>query len=96
MPDMAKAPVSLIRLHGVEVPGSPEAVASSWDEASRILTAWGETAPPAHHGYHKVDFQVLFANGTEYGGRFDLQHGGRESDGATLEAHVHTFALCHA
>ncbi|MBI4573009.1 MAG: hypothetical protein HY713_06945, partial [candidate division NC10 bacterium] len=46
--------------------------------------------------YHKVDFQVLFANGTEYGGRFDLQHGGRESDGATLEAHVHSFALCHA
>jgi hypothetical protein len=80
----------------MEVPGSPEALARSWDDANAVLTAWGKTAPLAGQGYHKVAFQIRFANGTEYGGRFDLQRGGRESDGATLERHVHEFALCHA
>jgi hypothetical protein len=96
MPDSAKAPVALIRLHGIEVPDSPEASAHSWEDANAVLATWGETAPPAGQGYHKVHFHILFANGTEYEGRFDLQRGGRESDGATLQVHVHAFALCHA
>lgn len=96
MPDTAKAPVALIRLHGIEVPGSPEAVAHSWEDADTVLTAWGKTAPLAGQGYHKIHFHILFANGTEYEGRFDLQRGGRESDGATLQRHVREFALCHA
>ncbi len=92
----AKAPVALIQLHGAEVPGSPEATAHSWEEADTVLAAWGTTAPLPRHGYHKVDFHILFSNGKEYEGRFDLQRGGRESDGATLQQHVHAFALCYA
>ncbi len=92
----AKAPVVLIQLHGVEVPGSPEAVAHSWEEAHTLLADWGKTAPLPGHGYHKVDFHIRFGNGTEYEGRFDLQREGRESDGATLQQHVHAFALCYS
>ena len=92
----AKAPVALIQLRGAEVPGSPEATAHSWEEADTVLAAWGTTAPLPRHGYHKVDFHILFSNGTEYEGCFDLQRSGRESDSATLQQHVHAFALCYA
>ena len=59
----AKAPVALIQLRGAEVPGSPEATAHSWEEAKTVLAAWGTTAPLPRHGYHKVDFHILFSNG---------------------------------
>ncbi len=96
MIDSPKFPVIQIQLDGAEVPDSPKATAASWDEANAILAEWGKTAPPKGRGYHKVDFLIRFANGIEYGGRFDLQQGGRESDGATLQAHVYDFALCYA
>lgn len=39
MPDATKAPVALILLHGIEVPGSPEAMARSWEESNQVLAA---------------------------------------------------------
>jgi len=89
----ATAQVVLIELDGVEVHESPRETVHSWEEAQHTLVLWGETAPESGQGYDKVDFRVLFTNGVDYEGRFDLQRGGRESDGSDLKRHVREFCL---
>lgn len=42
-----------------------------WTRAAAVLAAWSYSAP-AEGGYHKCDFVVTYADGSTYGGRFDL------------------------
>ena len=60
-----------------------------WERANEILQKWGLTAPEV--GYDKCDFKVTFDDGEEYEGRFDLQLGGRDTDGSTLNEHILDF-----
>ena len=46
---------------------------SSYEEANRILLNWSFTAPKGG-GYDKCDFQVIFEDGDDYRGRYDLKH----------------------
>ena len=48
-------------------------VACSWSEATGILAQEGVTAP-ASGGYDKCDFTVVFHDGEQYSGRYDLKH----------------------
>ena len=53
------------------------------------LGTWGITAPKAEEGgYDKTDFTVIWENGDEYRGRFDLQYGGFDC-GRTLADHIY-------
>jgi len=41
------------------------------------MAHWGKTAPKM--GYNKTDFHVMFTNGFNYGGRFDMSAGGLDA-----------------
>lgn len=61
----------------------------------RKMSEWGETAPEGG-GYDKVDFQVGWTNGLNYGGRFDMEYGGKENGEtfwASLKRRVEVYAL---
>ncbi len=62
--------------------------AQSWIEANAILYSWSRTAPE-HGGYDKCDFHIMFEDGTEYSGRYDLMHFRRERPNLAL--HVRNF-----
>ena len=49
------------------------------DDVQAKLRDWGESAPEKRRGYDKVDFFVMWQNGLEYEGRFDLQKGGMDA-----------------
>ncbi|CAG9229846.1 hypothetical protein PSP6_540001 [Paraburkholderia tropica] len=67
----------------------PETVAT-YDEANSILWRWSNTAPK-NGGYDKCDFVIVFADGSEYRGRYDLKHWSDET--ANLAGHVQGLAL---
>ncbi len=46
-------------------------------------------------GYLKTDFVVTFADGEEYGGRYDLQEDGLDG-GETLAQHIKNFCLFYS
>lgn len=48
-------------------------VVHSWPEANALLFSWSRTAP-AHGGYNKCDFTIIFEDGETYEGRYDLVH----------------------
>lgn len=62
--------------------------AESWTAANHILLSNAGSAPKGG-GYDKHDFKVVFENGVEYTGRYDLQH--REEDPCDLAGHVRQF-----
>lgn len=66
-----------IKLHRAE--GRPEetiqAVALSYAEANDLLKTWALTAPSKGRGYHKVDVEVLWADGMTFDGTYSLQRG---------------------
>src|SRR5262252_3966568 len=51
--------------------------ATTWPHANAILFRWSRTAPE-NGGYDKCDFHIVFEDGTEYDGRYDLVHHRRE------------------
>lgn len=54
-------------------------------EAAQIQALrWARTAPAPHKGYNKCDFTLVFEDGMEYNGRYDLQNTGYNSDGETI------------
>jgi hypothetical protein len=59
----------------------------SWHDASWYLMQGAKTAPEGG-AYDKHDFEVTFADGFHYSGRFDLQ---REMIWPKLEDHIHEF-----
>lgn len=69
-------PVQSITLHRAEGSrshlGAPYTVAT-YQEADQILRGWAWSAP-ATGGYDKCDFTILFADGMQYQGRYDVQH----------------------
>jgi len=67
--------------------------ATSWAEANAILLKWSRTAPE-HGGYDKCDFKIVFEDGYEYEGRYDLMHYRRERP--DLGKHVRDFVSYHA
>jgi hypothetical protein len=67
--------------------GRPRTV-GSWAEADGVLFQWSRTAPE-HGGYDKCDFKVVFADGTDYDGRYDLVHHRKEMP--NLARHVRSF-----
>ena len=62
--------------------------ANSWDEAERILKSMANSAPQI--GYDKTDFLILFTNGLEYRGTYDLTYKDRYK--ASLYDHVSAFS----
>lgn len=72
---MAKIPVKRIWIRRAEGPTKDlgERTVSSYEAADSQLRAWARTAPKAGGGYDKTDFQVEWADGETYEGRYDLQ-----------------------
>lgn len=89
-----KIPVAKIILERAE--GMPHECVKkefvSFFTANNQLELWGFTAPEKDNGYDKVDFEIQWEDGETYKGRFDLQKGGRESDGSNLQGHVKGMA----
>jgi len=50
-----------------------ERTVHSLNEADEVLRRWARTAPKTG-GYHKIDFQILWADGETYTGRYDLKY----------------------
>lgn len=69
-----------------------EHFATSWKEADNILFEMSKTAPD-DFGYDKTDFHILFEDGLEYNGRYDLVHHSVESP--NLHSHIKSFVLFH-
>lgn len=74
-----KIGVSQIQLYRYEGPVEDcgRSWAADWGGAEVALTAWARTAPggvdnPREGGYDKCHFMVVWTNGYEYHGRFDL------------------------
>jgi hypothetical protein len=65
--------ITLVRAEGLIQECNKPKVARSWVEANAILFNWSRTAPE-HGGYDKCDFTVIFEDGTDYKGRYDLVH----------------------
>ncbi len=66
---------------------------NSWDAADDLLRKWSETAPKCA-GYDKCDFKLIFDDGDEYEGKYDLKHWSCEQDGSvgiSLAKHVKEF-----
>ena len=65
----------------------------TWLEANAVLFSWSRTAPE-HGGYDKCDFKIVFEDGTEYDGRYDLVHHRREhpSLGRHVRSHLYYLA----
>lgn len=52
--------------------------AVGFTEAEKILSSWSRTAPKGG-GYDKCDFTIIYADGIEYKGRYDLTFEREES-----------------
>lgn len=71
---MAKIPVTAIYLNRAEglTKELEERTVATYEEADLILRRWAKTAPK-DGSYHKTDFQVKWADGQTYNGRYDLK-----------------------
>jgi hypothetical protein len=80
--------ITITRAEGlIEECDKPE-TATTWEEANAILRRWSDTAPKTG-GYDKCDFVIVFDDGQDYKGRYDLQHW--ECGRPDLAAHVRAF-----
>ncbi|MEC1050899.1 hypothetical protein P9B97_02215 [Bacillus paralicheniformis] len=72
---MAKIDVERITLERLEGP-SQECIKKShntWKQAEATISEWALTSPK-NGGYNKVDFHIVWKDGSEYSGRFALQY----------------------
>jgi hypothetical protein len=80
--------ITITRAEGfVEECDKPE-TATSWLAADAILRRWSNTAPKTG-GYDKCDFSIVFEDGQDYKGRYDLKHW--EAETPDLAHHVRSF-----
>jgi len=56
-----------------------------WEEANAQLTQWGTTV---NGGYDKVDFHIIFEDGSEYTGTYDLRKHEQGNIGAHVKSHL--------
>lgn len=66
---------------------------SVWDAANEVLFKWSRTAPKSG-GYDKCDFEVVYADGENYKGRYDLKH--HTIEHPDLGEHIRGFVGCVA
>jgi hypothetical protein len=79
--------ITLTRAEGLHAEvGHPRTV-TSWHVADAVLLQWGATAPHPGHGHHKVDFLIVFTDGVEYRGTYELRY----EFTVTLQEHVRSF-----
>jgi hypothetical protein len=59
------------------------------------LAQWAQTAPEPGNGYDKVDFEVAWADGESYSGRYDMNRWGEDSErnGHDLARHIRQFLI---
>ena len=62
------------------------------DEADAYLRRMAHDAPK-DGSYHKTDFQIVFADGEDYKGRYDLTHPDAREGPVSIARHVLRFAL---
>lgn len=85
---MDKISVQTITLRRAEGPLTDcdhDVTVESWGRANLTLRDWSKTAP-ANGAYDKCDFKIVFADGSTYSGRYDLEHFSRKTP--DLAAHV--------
>ena len=80
--------IRLERLEGRCI-GPCEITVLTYAEADSILRRWSQTAPRGG-GYDKVAFTVVFEDGQEYDGRYDLTY---QEVGISLGRHMQDFLL---
>ena len=76
--------------------GSPSPVGSLFTKAQHTFNQWAHTAPKQGEGYDKCDFEVEWAEGATYRGRYDLQATGLDDSGNTLQDHIIQHLKYHA
>lgn len=69
---MTKIPVKQIVLERAEGTRIKKTF-STWRDAESTISKWASTAPD-NGAYDKTDFYIVWENGQEYSGRFDLQY----------------------
>jgi hypothetical protein len=67
------AEITITRAEGAHWECDRVQTAKDWIRANSTLMDNSRTAPKGG-GYHKHDFKVVFEDGFEYSGRYDLQH----------------------
>jgi hypothetical protein len=94
---MARIPVTRIWLHRAEGPTKDvgERTVTSYEAADSQLRKWARTAPKEGRGYDKTDFQVEWADGETYEGRYDLKHDDT-TKGNLIGSHIQHFVAFHA
>jgi len=80
--------IRLERAEGLIAECNKPVTVSSWAHANAVLFNWSRTAPKTG-GYDKCDFKVVFEDGTEYEGRYDLVH--YTCEHPNLARHVRSF-----
>jgi hypothetical protein len=83
--EMSKSKISSVLLNRAEGPSAEcgkVTIAGGetvMGDVLAVFSKWGQTAPdPDPGGYDKCDFTVVWENGDEYAGRFDMQKGGTD------------------
>lgn len=68
-------------------------IVKSFKEADNVLNRWRKSAPDYGQGYNKVEFKVLFKDGTVHEGRYDLNKANNRgyADSPTLKGHIIDF-----
>lgn len=80
-----KLAITLTRAEGMEDECGQPVTVASFDAANAVLQDWSKTAP-ATGGYDKCDFSVIWPDGSDYEGCYDLKH--RSIQPASLTAHM--------
>jgi hypothetical protein len=80
--------ITITRAEGPTCECDRPETADTWAGANAILFRWSRTAPETG-GYDKCDFKIVFEDGHEYDGRYDLMHFRREHP--DLARHVRSF-----
>ncbi len=77
--------------------GSDSPVGSLFCKAQIVFNKWSHTAPKEEDGgYDKCDFEVEWAEGATYRGRYDLVSSGRDDSGDTLQDHIINSLTYHS
>ncbi|HEX2172580.1 MAG TPA: hypothetical protein VHL09_09065 [Dehalococcoidia bacterium] len=72
--DCYQLPVQLVSIGLQRLDGEPAtAIARTLEEAARTLRLWGQNAPSAGAGYHRVAYVLRFDNGEEFPEIFRLR-----------------------
>ncbi|MEC0526203.1 hypothetical protein P8822_00040 [Bacillus sonorensis] len=69
---MTKIPVKQLVLERAEGTRAKQ-TCTTWEDAESTIARWATTAPD-NGAYDKTDFYIVWENGQEYSGRFDLQY----------------------